>query len=289
MSPRAWLVAAFPEGDTGGNPAGVVLDADTLHTAQRQAIAARIGVSETAFVSRSATATARLEFFTPNRQIAHCGHATVAAFGLLHAHGHLGDGLHRKETIDGEREVRIDRGEIAMSQRAPRFIAIDADTQAATLAALGLREDALAGLPPQVVDTGNRFLHLGLRDRAALAALAHDADAVHRLSDRLDLIGVYIHTRDAARPERHAAARMFAPRYAIAEEAATGMAAGGLGALLHAHGLRVPELRFEQGHLMPEPSPSLLRVRVEGDGDAIAKVWAGGHVRVVRDLGAVAA
>lgn len=42
--------------DTGGNPAGVVLAADGIDARQRQALAARLGLSETVFVGASATA-----------------------------------------------------------------------------------------------------------------------------------------------------------------------------------------------------------------------------------------
>ena len=92
--------------DTGGNPAGVVLAADGLDARQRQALAARLGLSETVFVGASATASRRLEFFTPTQQIAHCGHATIAAFWLMQHLGQLRDGVHSKETIDGHRSIR---------------------------------------------------------------------------------------------------------------------------------------------------------------------------------------
>jgi PhzF family phenazine biosynthesis protein len=45
------IVNAFVDGGRGGNPAGVVLDADGLSAQQKQAIARLAGLSETAFVS----------------------------------------------------------------------------------------------------------------------------------------------------------------------------------------------------------------------------------------------
>ena len=47
----------------GGNPAGVVLDADDLSEADMQSVAAAVGHSETAFVSASETADFRFDFF----------------------------------------------------------------------------------------------------------------------------------------------------------------------------------------------------------------------------------
>lgn len=72
------IVNAFIDGPAGGNPAGVVVDANALTAAQKLKVARQVGLSETAFVSASDTASIKLEFFTPTRQIAHCGHATIA-------------------------------------------------------------------------------------------------------------------------------------------------------------------------------------------------------------------
>jgi PhzF family phenazine biosynthesis protein len=84
------LVDAFIDGAAGGNVAGIVFEgAAQLSTAQRQEIARRIAVSETAFVLPSATADYKLEFYTPTRPIPHCGHATVGTFVRLAQTGRL--------------------------------------------------------------------------------------------------------------------------------------------------------------------------------------------------------
>lgn len=78
MNVRVEIVNAFVDAGTGGNPAGVVLDADGLSDGQKLAVARQVGLSETAFVSASEVASFKLDFFTPARRIAHCGHATIA-------------------------------------------------------------------------------------------------------------------------------------------------------------------------------------------------------------------
>ena len=118
MTVTVQIVSAFIDGDEGGNPAGVVLGADKLSSNQKLAVADKVGFSETAFVSASETATLKLEFFTPTRQIAHCGHATIATFSLLCQLGELGEGWHSKETIDGNRDILIDSDLAFMEQRA---------------------------------------------------------------------------------------------------------------------------------------------------------------------------
>ena len=83
------VINAFTDNGTGGNPAGVVFQAERFSQSQKQLIAANAGFSETAFVSPSQTADFKLDFFTPTRQIPHCGHATIATFGYLRQTGQI--------------------------------------------------------------------------------------------------------------------------------------------------------------------------------------------------------
>ena len=283
------IVNAFAVDGTGGNPAGVVLDADALDESAMQSIAAQTGLSETVFVSRSATEGARLDFFTPTRRIAHCGHATIAAFSLLRAEGRIGDGATSKQTVDGRRRILVRDGAVFMEQRAPRYQAeVDwADvTQTEVLAALGLTADQLdSRTPPQVVDTGNRFMLVGVAEESGLARIAPDQQAIARISEALDLIGFYVFAVTSGSGLAHATARMFAPRYGIPEESATGMAAGPLACLLHdVIGDRRTHFVIEQGRFMTEPSISRILVDLEVKEGRITGLMAGGEGQRVRTL-----
>jgi len=277
------IVNAFTQDGTGGNPAGVVLDADDLDDSAMQFIAARTGLSETAFVSRSPTEGARLDFFTPTRRIAHCGHATIAAFALMRAEGRIADGPTSKQTIDGPRRILVRNGVVFMEQQAPRYTtpagwAGSGVTRAEVLAALGLAAEQLdPRMEPQVVDTGNRFLLIGIAAEADLAGVSPDQEAIARISEALDLIGFYVFavTRDAGLAQ--ATTRMFAPRYGIAEESATGMAAGPLACLLHdVLGYRRALFGIEQGRFMTPPSVSALRIELDLNDQGIIGLMAGG-------------
>lgn len=268
----------------GGNPAGVVLGADELGAHQRQALAARLGLSETVFVGASANASRRLAFFTPTQQIAHCGHATIAAFWLMQHLGQLRDGVHSKETIDGNRAILIEGTRIAMEQSAPAYTELAGENLQQVLDALQLKAgDLIAGPPPAVVHTGNAFLVVGVRSRECLAAIQPRLEQIERLSHTLDLIGFYVFCLQPDIPGRHAAARMFAPRYGINEEAATGMAAGPLACWLHDRlGMAQSHFVLEQGRLMPDPSPSLIDVSLDIGASGIERLWAGGTARLTQ-------
>ncbi|EAR10016.1 PhzF family phenazine biosynthesis protein [Reinekea blandensis] len=277
------IVHAFIDGNQGGNPAGVVLDADRFTTEQKQTIARQIGLSETAFVSRSVCADVKLEFFTPARQIAHCGHATVATFSYLQQQGRLSAKQSSKETIDGCRAIALEGDYAYMAQTAPSFQALNEHQHHQLLESLGLTDaDRPTELIPSVVNTGNAFVILAVNNMDTLARLAVDQAGIAQLSEALDLIGVYVYTTETADPQRHASARMFAPRYGILEEAATGMAAGPLACYLYeVAGMTQQHFLIEQGRLMAEPSPSVIDVRLSLASDGhIDHLMAGGRAQV---------
>lgn len=72
-------VDAFASELFGGNPAGVVTNADGLTDEQMQKIAREMNLSETAFVLTPTTKDAdiRLRYFTPTTEVDFCGHATI--------------------------------------------------------------------------------------------------------------------------------------------------------------------------------------------------------------------
>jgi PhzF family phenazine biosynthesis protein len=282
------IVNAFVDDNAGGNPAGIVVDANGLSSTQKLQVAQAVGLSETAFVSDSATATLKLEFYTPSRQIAHCGHATIATFSLLRQLGVLRDGKHSKETVDGNRAVILESGMAFMEQRAPLFRYLDraGDISARVLRSLGLADQQLlGGLAPCVVDTGNSFLLLAVDSEATLGALQPDLSAVNEVSEALELIGYYPFSLATRKPGRQAAARMFAPRYGIAEEAGTGMAAGPLACWLHeVLGIRRSSYLLEQGWFMRPPSPCAITVNLTLNEFGIAGLMAGGRAKSMRTV-----
>ena len=282
------IVNAFVDGEQGGNPAGVVLQADALSAAQKQAIAAQVGLSETAFVSSSQSAAFKLEFFTPTRQIAHCGHATVATFSLLRQLGLVSEGWSSKETIDGNRDILL-RGDMAfMEQRQPQYLDLRSEPEALAevLAALGITpEQLLPGLWPTRVNTGASFVIVPLRNEANVAAIVPDQAELARLSEQFELIGFYVFSQQTRQPGRDAGARMFAPRYGIDEESATGMAAGPLACFLHDYlGVAGPSLLIEQGYLMQLPSASVITVDLQLAEGRIERLLAGGKAQVMSEL-----
>jgi len=287
----ARIVNGFSTEKGGGNPAGVVLDADDLTDADMITIAKKVGLSETAFVSKSETEGFKLDFFTPNRRISHCGHATIATFSYLAELGRVSDGETSKETVDGPRKIVIKNGSAYMEQLAPTYRQPDDWTQNdvtvdQVLASLGLSESDLdARVGPIVVNTGNSFMVIAVANGTVLADLKPNFEAISDVSEKLDLIGYYLFTTDPSATEHAATTRMFAPRYAIEEEAATGMAAGPLACVLHDFlDVKKETLVIEQGVFMAPASPSLLTVELLLRNGVITGLMAGGMGQVMQEI-----
>ncbi|MTI33014.1 PhzF family phenazine biosynthesis isomerase [Cytophagales bacterium RKSG123] len=271
------ILNAFVEKERGGNPAGVVLDADDLSSKDKLKIASKVGLSETAFVSNSKRADFKLEFFTPSKQIAHCGHATIATFSYLSQIKKLKNVEASKETIDGIRKIKMVDELAFMEQKAPNYLEIK-DREDLVLESLGINSlDLIPNAPILGVNTGNSFLIIGVRNKKILKELKPNFELISKVSDELDLIGYYAFALDLEDATRDAHARMFAPRYGIKEESATGMAAGPLAAYIHDI-LKKNRSHFtiSQGYLMPNPSPSLIIVDLEVKDGQIKSLMAGG-------------
>lgn len=275
------IVNAFVKDKSGGNPAGVVLDADTYSEEDKLRIAQKVGLSETAFVSESRTEAFKLDFFTPSKRIPHCGHATIATFSYLHSLGKVSNGVSSKETVDGARKIVLEGGMAYMEQLAPRYQDVN---EKAILDSLNIgTDDLVPDLAPLLVNTGNSFVIVGVKDEATLRNLKPDFEKINSISEELDLVGYYIFTNTTEALD--ATTRMFAPRYGISEEAATGMAAGPLACVLWDKlNVNKATLAIGQGYFMEQPSPSLITVELEIEQGQITGLLAGGHGEVMNDI-----
>jgi trans-2,3-dihydro-3-hydroxyanthranilate isomerase len=278
-----FLVDVFSDKPLEGNPAAVVPNAAHLTERTMQRIAREFNQSETTFLLPPTRSDAdwRLWSFTPaGKEAFGAGHNTLGAWWWLAETGALllGDSnaSFRQEIGDSVLAVNItcDSGRlvsVGMSQTPPEFGKVCED-RAELAAALGLAATDLAAdlLPPQVVSTGAPHLLVPLREREATDKARPDFPRLASLLHALDGEGCYLFTLDTVRTESIAYARFFNPTLGIAEDAATGTAAGPLACQLVAHhvGKDGSIMQIEQGYAMGRPS--LIRVQVSGSAVQIS-------------------
>ncbi|MEY0507695.1 PhzF family phenazine biosynthesis protein, partial [Proteus terrae] len=104
---QVYLVNSFTQNNTGGNPAGVVLNPPALSTSQKIAIAQQVGFSETAFVYNGEQTDFEVDFYTAEGEVDFCGHATLAVFFTLASLKLICSGCYTQKTKAGILSVSV--------------------------------------------------------------------------------------------------------------------------------------------------------------------------------------
>jgi PhzF family phenazine biosynthesis protein len=169
-------IAAFSDGETGGNPAGVWVGKALPAERQMQRIASDVGYSETVFAAPVENGW-RVRYFSPEGEVAFCGHATIALGSVLA--GIDGGGVFRLHLDSAviTVEARQEEGVCHATLTSPPTRSAPADPRLVQVA-LDLfrlsRSDLDPALPPALAHAGNDHLILALRDRPTLARMAYD-------------------------------------------------------------------------------------------------------------------
>ena len=270
---RYVVADVFTDTPLEGNQLAVFTDARDLDDLTMQALAKEMAFSETVFVlpARADDADVRIRIFTPAAELPFAGHPTLGSAFVLG--GPLQKIMIRLETGSGVVPVELVREgpQITfgwMDQPIPTWKSFEnADELYAVLGVDG------SGLPVESYDLGPGFTYVELGSPEAVAALEPDLKGLMRVVDD----GTYCFARDGGRWK----SRMFAPSDGVAEDPATGSAAGPLAVHLARHG-RIgfgEEIEILQGVEIGRPSK--LFAEVHGTSDRIERVRVGGSAVVV--------
>lgn len=224
-------VAAFTSGDAGGNPAGVMIRAALPEEPAMQRIAAEMGFSETVFAAPHEDGW-RVRYFSPDGEVAFCGHATIA-LGAVLAQQH-GDGIfplttnHARVTVEGRAHgdgamAALQSPATSSAPAAPALVREALQLFGYTLADLDDR------IPPAIASGGVRHLVLALASRDKLRAMRYELGAGRGLMQRHGLTTIaLVH---AETPRCFHARNPFASG-GVYEDPATGAAAAALAGYL---------------------------------------------------------
>lgn len=273
----------FADRPGAGNPLAVVLDAEGLDEAAMQAIARWTRLPETTFVFPAASEDNdyRIRIFSPRREVPFAGHPSV---GTAHAVLEAGlavprDGVLVQDGIAGKLPLRVagEGRKRTIAVRTPKARVLEtADPGDPRL------HDALAGLPlgalpPALMDGGRRWWLAELRNETSLRAAAPNWDAIGRLAQNTDSMGLCVFARSDD-PVYYLAVRAWVGAPAQFEDAASGAANATLAAWLASRDALPGDTGFyrisqgrEVGH------DAIIELQVDDDG----QVWSGGRVITV--------
>jgi len=275
---------SFAKTKYGGNPAGVVLQADDLSEDEMLRIAKQVGLSETAFVQKSENANYKVRFFTPNSEVDLCGHATIATFALLKNKRIIDDGILCQETKAGNLNIEIHNDKIYMDQNIPKYYNFVAKDEVADSLNIN-QNDFIFQLPIQIVSTGLKDIMVPVKSLDRLLTIKPNLKKITALSKKYNVIGFHVFSLETKFAST-AHCRNFAPLYNINEESATGTSNGALACYLYNYGIinveQSSELIFEQGYSMQKPSEILVRLNI--DKNKIYEVKVGGTAILKQEL-----
>lgn len=268
---------AFAVGSSGGNPAGMISVASfaDISPAEMQRIARELRglVNEVGFVCRTGPDRLALRYYSAEREVLFCGHATIAIlYDLMAGNDDLRQlpavrfdtancSLVAENKIEEEQAVFISSPAPIISNRVP-------DT-AGIAAALGFSPEAISNtLPTAVINAGLQTLLVPMAGLAAALAVRPDEAVLKTFCEQSSVDIVTLFTADTARPDSGWRSRVFAPRFGYLEDPATGSGNAALGRYLLQHRLWDGEiLNIEQNGDRHRPNIVKLMAKTEGAGE----------------------
>jgi trans-2,3-dihydro-3-hydroxyanthranilate isomerase len=268
---RYVIVDAFTAEPLAGNQLAVFTDAREIPEEMLQKIAREMNLSETTFVyPPEADGHVRMRIFTPTAEVPFAGHPTLGTAFVLAAPLQLG--VIKIETGSGTVPVELERDGARivfgrMMQPLPTVAPFDGAED--LLAVLGVESQ----LPVEIYDNGLPHVYVTLASRDEVAALRPNTQ---QLAD-FGPIGINCFAGEGLRWKT----RMFGPGLGVAEDPATGSAAGPLALHLARHG-RIAfgdEIEILQG--VEIGRHSTLFARVDGSAETVERIEVGGSAVVV--------
>ncbi len=177
-------LASFTSDPQGGNPAGVWIGEMLPEPKEMQRIAAEIGFSETAFVAPNTGSKRTVRYYSPEAEVAFCGHATIATGVALGKKA--GTGTYQFETTVGTIPVEVSEhnGEIraALTSVEPKFEPVPETLLKQALCALGWSVDDLdSSILPARAFGGNWHLVLAVKTKQRLDDLHYDFEKLKKI------------------------------------------------------------------------------------------------------------
>jgi trans-2,3-dihydro-3-hydroxyanthranilate isomerase len=262
------VIDVFTDTPLEGNQLGVFPDGQPFSDEQMQRIARELNLSETVFLlPPESGGDARMRIFTPVAELPFAGHPVLGTAFFV------GEGLGRDEvrleTRKGLVPLQLEQsaGRVVFGwMEQPPFPCEPYERAEELLAGLGVEESLL---PVEVYENGARHVYVRLPDEDAVAALRPDVTALAGH----ERVGANCFAGSGTEWKT----RMFIPSFGVAEDPATGSAAGPLAVHLGRHGV-VPwgtEIEIRQGAEIGRSS--ILHARA----DAVDKAEVGGKAVIV--------
>ncbi len=231
-------IDAFATRKSEGNPAAVVsLNAEndiSVHEMQRIAKELKGFVSEVGYVRRLDENTFDLKYYSSEREVDFCGHATIAImYDLLKNNAEL----MKKQLLN----IVTNKGELAMENRIAREDAVYISAPVPSFSSKEIAEEDLAkalrispddinaAYPTSIVNAGLETLVVPIKTLQAVLAIAPRLDELKLFCEESSIDIITVFTDEVAHKANAYRTRVFAPTFGYLEDPATGSGNAALG------------------------------------------------------------
>ena len=277
-------IDAFASKESSGNPAAVVyLDSpEDLSSAEMLQIAKELQgyVSEVGYVSPGTNTDYQLRYFSAEREVAFCGHATIAILNDIIAND---KSIQKKPTLSIATPNNILTVEnhylqercVYISAPTPRFSTTRIN-KTDIASALKCPADMLeVSRPVQIVNAGLETLVVPMANLKAILSVTPDLDMLKEFCVQIEVDIIILYTDETSIAESRYRTRVFAPTYGYLEDPATGSGNAALGYYLLRNNMWKGEniLIEQNGHL---DTPNFLQILSKKIDKNTSQVWFGG-------------
>lgn len=284
-------IDAFASGNSSGNPAAVIyLDKlAELSEEEKLRIAVELKgfVSEVGYVSPGTETDYELCYFSSEREVAFCGHATIAIMNDVVANN---EALHSRPTLSiATRTARLqvenhyhDEHSVYIAAPPPRYSEKEIDSADIAMA-LNSRLDSLDRTRPiQIINAGLETLIVPMAGLTSILDVEPELQTLKEFCIRIGVDIILLYSPEVAFQESRYRTRVFAPTFGYLEDPATGSGNSAFGYYLLAHGMWHGEkIRLEQNGFRQTPNyVHLFSSRTDSDDVC---VWFGGSAIVKID------
>lgn len=230
-------VDAFSNTPYKGNPAAIVLEADSLQDKQMQTIARQMNLPATVFMLRptSDEADYRVRIFSPSSELPFAGHPTIAA-AFTHIaesfdgprsapsvlHQECGIGIIKVE-ISGPPDEPI----FTLTMGEPSRTAIDVD-RGFVAELLGLTPSDIGPAPVEICSAGLPWMVVPVASLSALTNAKPNLPLIAKTCEDFGAAGLTAYSHEAAHEDCAIHVRSFAPGVGVDEDPSCGSGNGAI-------------------------------------------------------------
>lgn len=193
-------VSAFSYENSGGNPAGVLINNNMLSEERMLEIAKEVNYSETAFLVPKSNKKFKIRYFSPEMEIPFCGHATIASGYILAKE--FGFGKYELELNSGlisiETENKDDKIITSINSFATKTDDLDKNLINSFLDLFNFtKEDLDLNYPIKNAYSGNYHLIIFVKDKKTLENMEYDFEKAKELTRKHNIVTISIIYRES--------------------------------------------------------------------------------------------